>query len=381
MTAQTTIADVLTVLEAHYPPRTAESWDRVGLVCGDPSHPVSKVLLAVDLTAAVVDEAVRVGAELVVAHHPLLLRGVHAIDTRDPKGRIVWTAATQGIALYAAHTNADIPDDGVCAALARAIGLTGLGPLDARHRGAALDQLVAFVPTDHADALVEALSAAGAGAIGAYDRCHFRVTGEGSFRPLEGADPHVGRIGEVERVAEARVEMVLPRGRRDAVVAALRASHPYEEPAFQILELAPTDADASIGRIGRLTEPMSAADFAQQVADAVPATAGGVRLAGDPDRRVERVAVLAGAGDSHLDTARRAGVDAYVTSDLRHHPATEALEHADAPVLIDVAHWAAEWTWLPVLDQILADEVDGVERHVSTLRTDAWTARFDRAED
>ncbi|GAB3701538.1 Nif3-like dinuclear metal center hexameric protein [Mariniluteicoccus flavus] len=373
-----TVADVLSVLESHYPPRTAESWDKVGLVCGDPDQPVTRVLLAVDITGAVLDEAERVGAELVVAHHPLLLRGVHAIDTRDPKGRIVWRAATRGISLYAAHTNADIPDDGVCAALARAIGLAELEPLEARHRGPALDQLAVFVPCESTEVVVDALAEAGAGALGAYDRCHFTVTGTGSFRPMEGADPHTGAVGEVARVAEDRVEMVVPRSRRARVVAALLAAHPYEEPAYSVTELAPTAPDAAIGRIGRLAPPLTAAAFAQQVADAVPATVTGVRLAGDADRTIERVAVLAGAGDSHLDAARKAGVDAYVTSDLRHHPATEALEHTDAPVLLDVAHWAAEWTWLPVLDQILADELPGVARHVSTLRTDAWTAVFGR---
>ncbi|GAB3623993.1 Nif3-like dinuclear metal center hexameric protein [Mariniluteicoccus endophyticus] len=372
-----TVADVIAVLERHYPTRTAEPWDKVGLVAGDPDQPVSKVLLTVDITSAVLDEAVAVGADMVVAHHPPLLRGVHAVDTRDPKGRLVWRAARAGIALYAAHTNADIPDDGVCAALCRAIGLVDVGPLDERHREDALDQLVTFVPVADTGAVVDALAAAGAGAFGDYERCHFTVEGTGSFRPLEGANPTIGSVGDVERVTENRLEMVLPRSRRDAVVAALRAAHPYEEPAFHVVELARTGADASIGRIGRVPEPMSADDLAQRVADVVPDTVTGVRLGGDPDRRVERVAVLAGAGDSHLDQVRRSGVDAYITSDLRHHPATEALEHADSPVLIDVAHWAAEWTWLPVLDQILADELGGVERHLSTLRTDAWTVRFD----
>mgnify|MGYP002738163949 CR=1 FL=1 len=161
------------------------------------------------------------------------------------------------------------------------------------------------------------------------------------------------------------------------VVAALRAAHPYEEPAFHILELAPTDTAHGIGRIGKLATPMTAAEFAQQVAQVLPQTVTGVRLAGPADRIIQWVAVLAGAGDSHLETAHRAGVDAYVTSDLRHHPATEARAWSDAPVLLDVAHWAAEWPWLPVLSDLVGAEFPRLTRHVSRLNTDAWAQRFE----
>ncbi|WP_432558314.1 Nif3-like dinuclear metal center hexameric protein [Granulicoccus sp. GXG6511] len=372
----TTVADVVRLVEAHYPPRTAEGWDKVGLVCGAADWPVTSVLFTVDITPEVVAEAVEHGADLIVAHHPLLLRGVHGVDGAHPKGRMLLDMIQHRIACYAAHTNADIAPDGVCVALAEALGLAALSQLDPRPVER-LDQLVAFVPQGHTEAVVSACAEAGAGRVGAYDHCHFRVTGTGSFRPLEGADPFVGTVGEVEHVPEDRVELVLPRGRRAAVVAAMRAAHPYEEPAFHILELAPTDTAHGIGRVGELGAPVSAAEFAQRVADALPRTVTGVRLAGPGDRPIRRVAVLAGAGDSHLDAARAAGVDAYVTSDLRHHPATEAVAWAGAPVLIDVAHWAAEWPWLPVLSDLVGAAVPGLERRVSRLNTDAWTQRFD----
>lgn len=374
---QITVADVVWLVERHYPPRTAESWDKVGLVCGAAEWPVTSVLFTVDITPEVVAEAIERGADLVIAHHPLLLRGVHGVDGAHPKGRMLLDLIRHGIACYAAHTNADIAPDGVCVALAGALGLTALTQLDPRPLER-LDQLVCFVPQEQTDAVVAALSEAGAGRLGAYDHCHFRVAGTGAFRALDGADPFIGRIGEIERVAEDRVELVLPRGRRAAVLAALRAAHPYEEPAFHVLELAPTDAAHGIGRIGELPAPVSAGEFAQRVAAALPETVTGVRLAGPVDRSIRRVAVLAGAGDSHLDTARAAGVDAYVTSDLRHHPATEARAWANAPVLIDVAHWAAEWPWLPVLSGLVGAELPGLERHVSTLNTDPWTHRVER---
>ena len=183
-------------------------------------------------------------------------------------------------------------------------------------------------------------------------------------------------MGEAERVDEVRIEVVFPRGRRAHVVRAMLAAHPYEEPAYDVLELAdPRIGTTGTGRIGDV-EPTTLRAFAEQVAAALPATAHGVRVAGDLDRPVRRVALCGGAGDFLLDTVRGTDADVYVTSDLRHHPATEFLEH-EGPALVDVAHWAAEWTWLPVLARRLEGALgDTVEVRVSTRSTDAWTHRL-----
>jgi hypothetical protein len=220
----------------------------------------------------------------------------------------------------------------------------------------------------------DALSDAGAGNIGDYSHCSFATAGTGQFMPLEGAHPAIGEIGRLERVAETRLEMVLPRGKRSAVVAALRASHPYEEPAFDVMELAPVPSSRGLGRIGTLPAPESLTAFTERVAAALPATAWGVRAAGDPDRTIERVAVCGGAGDSALDAVLAAGVDAYVTADLRHHPATEHLLRPGAPALVDVAHWASEWPWCEQAAGVVRATLGGsVEVRVSRLRTDPWT--------
>jgi dinuclear metal center YbgI/SA1388 family protein len=370
-----TLADVVAVLDELYPPGTAHDWDAVGTVVGDPAAAVRRVHLAVDPTQAVVDEAVSAGADLLVTHHPLLLKPVHSVAATTPKGRVVHALVAGGCALHVCHTNADSPAGGVSESLALAVGLTDLEPLqaDVEH----LDKFVTFVPHDAVEAVVDAMAAAGAGAIGAYDRCHFVSTGTGSFRPLAGARPAIGSVGDVETVPETRIEMVSPRERRASVLAALRASHPYEEPAFDVLEMAPLPGDSGLGRIGLLAEPMTFEDFAAHVAAALPANHSGLRAAGDPRAVIETVAVCGGAGDVALDTARRAGVDAYVTSDLRHHPASELREHADAPALVDVPHWAAEWTWLPVAAARLRDRLvesgATVGVTVSELVTDPWT--------
>jgi dinuclear metal center YbgI/SA1388 family protein len=372
-----TLADVVAVLDRLYPPSLAESWDAVGLVTGDPEQPVRRVLFAVDPMRAVVDEAIGWDADLVVAHHPLLLRGVSSVAATTPKGRVVHDLVRSGTALHVCHTNADNANPGVSDALATAVGLRDTRPLKALPADP-VDKLVVFVPVDEADALVDALAAAGAGRIGAYERCAWSVTGEGTFRALDGANPAIGQVGAVERVTEARVEMVLPRHRRGAVLAALRAAHSYEEPAYDVYELASTPGSTGGGRVGVLPEPQSLRDFADRVAAALPATEHGVRVSGDPARRIETVAVVGGAGDSEFDRVRAAGADAYLTADLRHHPATEAGAY-DAPALVDVAHWASEWPWLPDAERLLAaalaDQGSTVETRVSTICTDAWTFR------
>ncbi len=263
----TTIGDVVEVLEAAYPPALAESWDAVGLVCGDPAEPVTRVLVCVDPVESTVDEALAAGAQLVVAHHPLLLRGVHGVPASTPKGSLVHRLVRAGAALFCAHTNADAADPGVSDALAAAIGLTVVGPLN---------------PNDD------------------------------------------GRTG--------------------------------------------------IGRLGELPEAEPFGAFVERVAAALPATAAGVRGAGDPDRPIRTVAVSGGAGDSYLGVAAALGVDAYVTADLRHHPASEHLAAGHGPALVDVAHWASEWPWCEQAAAILREVFDGnVSITVSTRCTDPWT--------
>ena len=381
------LADLIDLLDTWYDPRWAEPSDAVGLTCGDPERTVRRVLFAVDIVEAVVEEAVAYDADLIVTHHPLLLTPVSSVAATTAKGRIVHRLLGNDIALFTAHTNADVPADGVNESLARALGLEDLRVL-APTDDPGVDKLVVFVPTDAADAVRRAVTAAGAGAIGAYDSCTFTMPGEGRFRPLAGAHPEQGEIGALEVVEEVRVEAVYPRALRGQVVEALRTAHPYEEPAFDLVELAdvpggpvtgPSPAPTrGHGRIGRLPEELSFRELAERVGAALPVTAHGVRAAGDPDRRVRTVAVGAGSGDSLLADVARSGADAYVTSDLKHHRASEHLEDG-GPALVDVAHWAAEWTWLPVVEEKVrraAEEAGAtVDTRVSTTVTDPWTFR------
>jgi dinuclear metal center YbgI/SA1388 family protein len=368
-----TLAEVVDLLHGWYPPATADSWDAVGLVAGDPAQDVDKVLFAVDPVLPVAQEAAEWGAQLLVVHHPLFLKGVHGVARTTPKGRTLGTLQDAGCALLTAHTNADQAVGGVSEALAHALGLTDVEPVTAAANDR-LDKLTTYVPVAAADRVRRALASAGAGVIGDYDSASFSTPGEGRFRPLAGANPAIGEVGSLEVVDEVRIECVLARAARPTVVEAMLAAHPYEEPAYDVVELAdPGVADTGSGRIGTVAE-MTLGELARTVAGALPPTAGGVRVGGDPGRPVRRVAVCGGAGDFLLDAVRRTDADVYVTSDLRHHPASEFLE-GGGPALVDVAHWAAEWTWLPVVARKVADAVgDTVDTRVSTICTDPWTA-------
>lgn len=372
----TTLADLVDLLHGWYPPHTADSWDAVGLVAGDPEQPVRKVMFAVDPSPVVAQEAAEWKADLLVVHHPLFLKPVHGFAATTPKGRTLTTLTQAGCALLTAHTNADQALGGVSEALARAVGLEGLQPIVAAP-AEPRDKIMVFVPSDAAAPVRAAMAEAGAGAIGDYDHCSFSSSGQGRFRPLDGANPTIGTVGDIAVVDEDRVEVIAPRRLRSAVLAAMIAAHPYEEPAYDVFELAdPGLAETGTGRIGELPEPQTLRQFAERVAEVLPETAHGVRVGGDPDREVRRIAVCGGAGDFLLPQLNSADVDVYLTSDLRHHPASEFLEH-EGPALVDVAHWAAEWTWLPVVQQRVSAALgDTVVTRVSTTPTDPWSFRI-----
>jgi dinuclear metal center YbgI/SA1388 family protein len=371
-----TLADVIAVIDGLYPPSLAADWDAVGLVCGDPAEPVRRVLFAIDPAEIVIDEAIEKGVDLLVTHHPLFLRGTSSVAATTSKGRSVHRLIRAGIGLHVAHTNADHAKPGVSDALAAVLGLTDTRPLEPLP-APALDKVVVFVPAADAEKLIDALSAAGAGELGDYSRCAWTTAGVGTFVAGPGARPAIGVAGEVTVVDETRVEMVFARAARDEVVHALRAAHPYEEPAFDVVELASWPGDVGTGRVGELATVTTLGSFAELVGSALPSTAGGGRVAGDLSRVVRRVAVCGGAGDAYLRQATASGSDVFVTADLRHHVVSEHLADGGCAV-IDMPHWATEWPWLTdAADRVRAGlEARGttVSTEVSTVPTDPWAA-------
>ena len=339
-----TVGDWLALVHDRYPPAHAASWDNVGLQVGDPAWPVERVLVSLDVTSEVLREAAEVDATMVLAHHPLLFRPLARLTPSTASGRLALAAARQGTAVAAAHTNLDVAQDGAGTStpVARVLDLEDVRPLDTGLSDGARCKLIVFTPPEAVDAVIEGVSAAGAGRIGEYDRCTFRVRGTGTFRPLEGADPYSGTIGEDAAEQEDRLEVELPQHLAGEVVRALIDAHPYDEVAYDLVPLY-DGAEVGLGLVGELATPRTLAEVAATIREQLPAPH--LRFAGDPDREVRRVAVVGGAGDSHIGAAIGAGADVYVTGDLRHHVTLDALEQGLA--LIDAGHHATEAAAMP----------------------------------
>jgi dinuclear metal center YbgI/SA1388 family protein len=348
-----TVQDWLALVHDRYPPAEAASWDHVGLQVGDPAWPVERVLVSLDVTTAVLEEAIAGPPTLLLAHHPLLFRPLASLTPATPSGRLALLAARHQVAVAAAHTNLDVTHDGAGTndPVVQALDLRDVAPLTTELRDGERAKLVTFVPAEAVDAVLDAVSAAGAGRIGAYERCSFRVRGTGTFRPLPGADPYSGEgLGQDAEEDEFRLEVELPTRRAGAVVRALLAAHPYDEVAYDLVPLV-DGATVGFGRTGRLPTPLALAEVADRIRERLPAPH--LRVAGDPERRVERVAIVGGAGDSLLGAALAAGVDVYVTGDLRHHVTLDAVEQGLA--LIDAGHHATEVAAMPAwIDRLAA---------------------------
>ena len=345
-----TVRDIVRQLDAWAPPGQKADFDRVGLQVGDPEARVEGVLVALDLTPAVVDEAVERGAGLVVTHHPLLFKPVGRVTADDAVGGLVWRLARANVAFCAVHTNLDAAWDGVSFALAEQIGLADVGllaPLDG-----VLRKLTTFVPASALDGVRDALAAAGAGEIGEYRACSFATEGAGRFAASAEANPAVGRAGgPPETVEEVRLEVTLPSWRVSGALAALADAHPYETPVADVVALDGRATRSGYGAVGTLPEPEPLPAFLARVSERLGA--GALRYAGDPESTVRRVAVCGGSGMSFLPDACRAGADAYVTADVTYHRFFEALGPDGRPeiALIDAGHYETE----AVTERLLAD--------------------------
>ena len=358
----TLVRDVIEAVEGLAPASLAEDWDNVGLQVGDGNAQVTKVLVALTPLPEVFDEAEEMGADLLLFHHPLIFRPLGSVDITSYPGDLVARAIRGNVAVHAAHTNYDAAPGGVSVALAEALGL--VGPLTVVVPKGSVKKIVVFVPEEDADAMADALTGAGAGVIGDYTHCTFRSPGTGTFFGGEGTDPYAGEKGRLERVRELRLETVVPAHLVRGAVAAIRASHPYEEPAFDVYPVDGFPEGCGYGRVGRLPERLSPQEFADHVSESLGFP---VRLVSDPEpgRAVQRVAVLGGSGGSFIGQAAASGADAYVTGDLSYHNAL--LAESSGLVAVDAGHAPTELPSLAPLARRLAQSVD-VPVSVSRVR-------------
>ena len=330
------IADLLCVLERLAPSHLAESWDNPGLQVGDKAAPVRSVVVALELTDAVLAEAVAAGHDTVLTHHPLLFAPVRSLVESHPRERLLRHLVARGMNLVACHTNLDAAPGGLAEIAAQALGLREQTPLVEASAG--WFKFVGFIPREAVDSVAAAVFAAGAGGIGNYSDCAFATEGTGWFTPGVGSDPAVGEVSRPERAPEVRWETVAPKARLKAVIRAFVAAHPYEEPAFDLYPVDDVLPRAGLGRMGSLPRGMSLRSLAEKVALVYESPA--VAWSGDGDTVVRRVAVMPGSGRGSLGSV--AGrCDALITGDLSYHDSEQAA--ANGLSLIDVPHGDLEW--------------------------------------
>ncbi len=328
-----TIRDITDAIEAFAPRALQESYDNAGMQVGEPSLPATGALLCLDVTEAVVDEAIALGVNLIVSHHPLLFHGLKSITGKSYIERVVMKALRHHIAIYAAHTNLDAV--AVNHRWAEMLGLVDVRPL--RPVGDMLLKLVTYVPTAHAEAVRTALYAAGAGCIGNYDCCSYTTEGVGTFRAGEGAQSYCGEQGELHSEPESRVEIVLPRYVRSRVEAALLAAHPYEEPAYDIIPLLNDWQGAGSGVVGNLSEETDAIAFLQRIKKLNACDC--LRHTASEGDTVRRVALCGGSGAFLIGDAMAAGADIFVTSEISYH---RFFEQENKMILAEIGHYESE---------------------------------------
>ncbi len=337
-----TLGEFVRWFEELIPLSFQEDYDNSGLQVGDPSSETGSVLLTVDVTPEVIEEAVSYGCNLILSHHPLIFRPLKRLAYGSNSEVCVAAALKSGVAVYSAHTSFDNTGNGVSRILAEKIGLERIRVIEPL-RGR-LFKLVTFVPEAYAGRVRDALFAAGAGHIGNYDGCSFNVHGEGTYRAGEGADPFAGSIGESHTEPEVRIEVIVPVHLKGACVSAMLAVHPYEEVAWDLIPLDNDYHGAGAGAIGALPVPLAGAALLETLKQITGLPV--IRFSGNPARTVRTVAVCGGAGSALINAAAHAGADAFITGDIKYHTFTEA----PAGMLVaDIGHYESEKFSLEIL--------------------------------
>ncbi len=329
------LKDILALFEEAAPFSFQESYDNSGLQTGEPEMEINGALITLDVTEAVIDEALRYGLNLVISHHPVIFGGLSRLTGRNATERILIKAIKSELAILSVHTNIDSVSTGVNDRICRKLGLINCRILDPAM--GKLLKLVFFVPVDHAGKVRQAVFEAGAGVIGKYDQCSYNVEGSGTFRASEHANPYVGRKGELHAEPEIRVETILPSHLRKKVVGALLEHHPYEEVAYDLYPLDNVYEKTGMGMLGEFEEPMEEHDFLNAVK--MIFDAGCVRYTSLTDKPVSKVAVCGGSGSFLLGKAISAGAGAFITSDFKYHQFFDA----DGKILVaDIGHYESE---------------------------------------
>jgi dinuclear metal center YbgI/SA1388 family protein len=337
-------------MEALYPPYIAEDWDNVGLQVGSNANPVKKIMVTLEADQEIVSEAIQQQIDLIITHHPLFFKPIKAINFDRPQGTLIKNLIQHNISLYAAHTNLDAGSTGLNQYLAEKLELQDITLLDASYHEK-LYKLVVFVPEDFETRVRQSITDAGAGHIGKYSHCTFRQPGIGTFLPQKGSRPFIGQSGQLEEVAEIRLETIVPQPVLNKVLESLKTCHPYEEVAYDLYPLINQNLAYSPGRIGVLPEPMSLSRFCEHVKQKLAINA--LRVVGNDQDMINKIALVSGSGAGFINAASQNGCDLLLTGDVKYHEAKDA--QALGLRVVDAGHQQMERLMAPLLaDQLRA---------------------------
>lgn len=356
------LRDVISHLESVAPPSYQESYDNAQLLVGDPSEEVTGILCTLDVTEEVVAEAVHQGCNLIVAHHPIIFKGLKSLTGKNYVERTVIEAIRSRVAIYAIHTNLDHVIEGVNAKIAEKIGLKNLQILSPKKD--VLTKLVTFVPQEETEKILKSLFEAGAGIIGDYENCSFRMAGRGTFLPMENANPALGRVGKLEESLENRIEVMFPSHLQGKIVTALKQAHPYEEVAYYLQQINNENQEVGAGMVGELEVGMEEKDFFVHLKHRMNLRViKHTRFLGSP---IKKVALCGGAGVFLLEDAKRSGADIFITSDVKYHEFFDADKQL---ILADIGHYESEFFTKELLMDILSQKFSNIALYLSNVVT------------
>ena len=358
------VKDFVELFEGLYPSKLSENWDNTGLLLGSSEKEVNRVFLCLDVTPGAIEEAKKIGADLIISHHPFIFKALKKIVDTDTKQKAIIELIKADISVISLHTNLDAAKGGVNEVLARTLGLLNIENVKGHHFDK-IYKVCVFVPDTHAEILREKICEAGAGFIGNYSHCTFASLGTGSFMPQLGAKPFNGSLGKLELAQEIKIETVCKEEDLKKVIAAIKMVHPYEEVAYDLYPLEIKDGGYSYAKMGELTTELSMEDFAKYLKKCLGLK--NLRLIGKC-KQIKKVVVFSGSFDADLDIFRKSGADALVTGDLKYHTALDCVE--EGYFIADCGHFGTEIIILKELKSVL-------EKHFLGLRVEA----FDSQED
>jgi dinuclear metal center YbgI/SA1388 family protein len=343
------IKDITNCIESFAPLSLQEEYDNSGLLIGHPKKEINGILICIDLTETVLEEAINLGCDLIIAHHPLIFKGIRKLNGYNSTERIVEQCILKGIAVYAAHTNLDNTSLGVNAKLSEKLGLQNCMIL--KPSKGILQKIVTFCPTDQAEKVRQALFEAGAGHIGNYDNCSFNTEGSGTFRALENASPYVGLVDELHTENEIRIETIFPAYNQSAIVHALLKSHPYEEVAYDIYRIENEFRGVGSGMIGELSQPENEQNFLYRIKELIGGST--IRHTAFTGKQINKVALCGGSGSFLIKDALLSGADIFITGDIKYHD----FFMAEGQILLaDIGHYESEQFTKELLFTLLTEK-------------------------